>query len=258
MRTRAAKARYARLKRAATLAEAFAEICKMEAPLNERLAAYADALRELNFPFAEAYDDLVARLKAGEVGAMAPAVGEPMPPFSLPAHTGRLVGLEEILAAGPGGDQLQPRPLVPILQDRALDHCQPSGRDRRARRPARLDPSRPAAVRAPAARGDPEQLHRSDRHRQRLCALARPRHVARRARRRSDARATATASPSTRATTAGSCRCRRRSSWARDGRVLARHVDPEFRQRMEIADILAALDGERLTKFRYQRAAKRR
>jgi hypothetical protein len=34
----------------------------MEAPLNERLAAYADALRELNFPFAEAYDELFARL----------------------------------------------------------------------------------------------------------------------------------------------------------------------------------------------------
>jgi len=26
-----------------------------------------------------------------------------------------------------------------------------------------------------------------------------------------------------------------------DGRVLARHVDPEFRQRMEIAEILSAL-----------------
>ena len=55
-----------------TLAEAFGEICKMDAPLNERLAAYANALRDLNFPFAEAYDDLVARLKAGGIGAMAP------------------------------------------------------------------------------------------------------------------------------------------------------------------------------------------
>ena len=73
----------------------------MQAPLNERLKAYADTLRELNFPFAEAYDDLVARLKAGEVGAMAPGVGEPMPPFNLPAHTGRLVSLEEVLRAGP-------------------------------------------------------------------------------------------------------------------------------------------------------------
>jgi peroxiredoxin len=73
----------------------------MEAPLNERLAAYADALRELNFPFAEAYDELFARLYSGDVGTTAPAVGDPMPPFMLPAHTGRLVSLEEILHLGP-------------------------------------------------------------------------------------------------------------------------------------------------------------
>jgi peroxiredoxin len=90
-----------RLKTAATLAEAFTEICQMEAPLNERLAAYGDALRVLNFPFADAYDALVARLKAGEVGAIAPDVGDLMPPFSLPAYSGRLVGLDEILAVGP-------------------------------------------------------------------------------------------------------------------------------------------------------------
>ncbi|MEE9590525.1 MAG: peroxiredoxin-like family protein [Hyphomicrobiaceae bacterium] len=84
-----------------TLVDAFEDVCKMDAPLNERLAAYTETLRELNFPFAEAYDDLVARLQAGEVGAMAPGVGDPMPPFILPAHTGRLVSLEEILRLGP-------------------------------------------------------------------------------------------------------------------------------------------------------------
>jgi peroxiredoxin len=84
-----------------TLVDAFEDVCKMEAPLSERLAAYNDALRELNFPFAEAYDDLVARLRAGEIGAMAPRIGEPMPPFMLPAHTGRLVSLKEILRLGP-------------------------------------------------------------------------------------------------------------------------------------------------------------
>ncbi len=89
------------MKRPATLAEAFNDICTMDAPLNVRLTAYADTLRELNFPFAEAYDDLVARLKAGEVGTLAPAVGDQMPPFALPAHSKRLVSLEEILAVGP-------------------------------------------------------------------------------------------------------------------------------------------------------------
>ncbi len=38
----------------------------MEAPLNERLTAYSEKLRELSFPFSEAYDALVARLFAGD------------------------------------------------------------------------------------------------------------------------------------------------------------------------------------------------
>ena len=73
----------------------------MDGPLNERLTAYAIALRDLNVPFAEAYDDLVARMKAGGIGAMAPLVGETMPPFRLPALPHRLVSLEEVLDAGP-------------------------------------------------------------------------------------------------------------------------------------------------------------
>lgn len=73
----------------------------MDAPLNERLAAYAERLRELNFPFSEAYDDLVARLLAGEVGTSAPSPGERMPPFILPSQSGALVSLEELLGKGP-------------------------------------------------------------------------------------------------------------------------------------------------------------
>jgi peroxiredoxin len=83
------------------LAEAFEEICVMDAPLNTRLAAYAERLRDLNFPFAEAYDTLVAKLLAGEVGTTAPAPGDPMPRFILPARSGRLVALEELVAEGP-------------------------------------------------------------------------------------------------------------------------------------------------------------
>ena len=84
-----------------TLAEAFDEICMMDGPLNARLAAYAAKLRELNFPFAEAYDDLVARLYAGEVGSEAPKAGEMMPPFILPSRDGAAVSLEELIADGP-------------------------------------------------------------------------------------------------------------------------------------------------------------
>jgi peroxiredoxin len=86
---------------AATLSEAFEDICKMDAPLNQRLAAYAQKLRELNFPYAEAYDSLVARLAAGEIGSEAPKPGDLMPPFVLPSRFGNLVGLEELIAKGP-------------------------------------------------------------------------------------------------------------------------------------------------------------
>ncbi len=89
------------LKQAKTLAEAFEDICVSEAPLNERLAAYSAKLRELNFPFAEAYDTLVARVLAGEIGEMAPNVGEPMPSFVLPGKDGRLVSLEDVTQKGP-------------------------------------------------------------------------------------------------------------------------------------------------------------
>lgn len=84
-----------------SLAQAFADICVMDGPLSSKLAAYSDKLRELNFPFAEAYDTLVARLIDGGIGQTAPQVGERMPPFMLPARDGTLVSLEELLAGGP-------------------------------------------------------------------------------------------------------------------------------------------------------------
>lgn len=84
-----------------TLAAAFDEICQRDAPLSVRLSAYADKLREFNSPFAAAYDNLIARLNDVEAGAQAPAVGEIMPPFLLPAEQARLVGLDELIAKGP-------------------------------------------------------------------------------------------------------------------------------------------------------------
>jgi peroxiredoxin len=84
-----------------TLAQAFADICLMDGPLSRKLAAYADKLRELNFPFAEAYDTLTARLIDGGIGSSSPKVGEPMPPFILPARDRSLVSLDELLRDGP-------------------------------------------------------------------------------------------------------------------------------------------------------------
>jgi peroxiredoxin len=88
------------VKAIASLADALAEILIMDAPLKERLAAYVEAQRVLNSPFAEAYDQLVARLKSAGVGKNAPKIGELMPPFLLPDHTGTLVKLEDLTRAG--------------------------------------------------------------------------------------------------------------------------------------------------------------
>ena len=83
-----------------TTAEAFEEARALDGPLGTKLAYYKSALRALGSPFADAYDDLVARIVTGEVAAMAPAVGETMPPFLLPTEDGQLVHSGTIFAEG--------------------------------------------------------------------------------------------------------------------------------------------------------------
>ena len=82
------------------LPEVLLAICAVEAPLAAKLAAYSHALRERNSPFVDAYDRIVARLHAGEAGAAAPKVGEAMPPFMLPDGDGRLATLDELCGDG--------------------------------------------------------------------------------------------------------------------------------------------------------------
>ena len=87
--------------KATSVQDAFEKICAMEAPLHVRMAAFSEAVREFGLTFAEAYDDLVARIRSGEAGRTAPAPGEPMPEFLLPDSSGRLVSLDDLLAVGP-------------------------------------------------------------------------------------------------------------------------------------------------------------
>ena len=86
---------------AKALEEALEECRAMDASLNERLKAMADAVRSLSPAFAEAVDRLIARLKRSAAGDAAPGVGDPMRPFVLPDETGRLVSLEQLLSEGP-------------------------------------------------------------------------------------------------------------------------------------------------------------
>ena len=72
-----------------------------DAPLTERLATYADASRNAYPDYAEAVDNLVRRLNEGGSWQDAPRVGEVMPDFILPDEQGWLVGLQELRSRGP-------------------------------------------------------------------------------------------------------------------------------------------------------------
>jgi peroxiredoxin len=83
------------------LHEAYLQARDMDASLGERLQAFADAVRHLRPHFQDAVDKLVARLKEQGVGETAPMPGEPMPPFVLPDETGHLVSLDKLFDKGP-------------------------------------------------------------------------------------------------------------------------------------------------------------
>jgi peroxiredoxin len=86
---------------AVRLEAAFRQCRDMEGTLNERLRAYAAASLEIFPAYSEAVDRLVARIKDNGGGENAPRRGEPMPPFVLPDEAGRLVSLTSLLAQGP-------------------------------------------------------------------------------------------------------------------------------------------------------------
>jgi peroxiredoxin len=80
---------------------AFLRCRDMEGPLSERLDAYAAAGRDIFPAYSDAVDRLVARIHANGGGENAPRPGEPMPPFLLPDETGALTSLQSLLAKGP-------------------------------------------------------------------------------------------------------------------------------------------------------------
>ena len=83
------------------LEEAFVRCRNLEVPLADRLQAFANEVRGLGPHFQAAVDALVSRLAESNAGATAPKVGEPMPAFLLPDEQGRLVRLEDLLDEGP-------------------------------------------------------------------------------------------------------------------------------------------------------------
>jgi peroxiredoxin len=83
------------------LEQAFQRIAAMDASLDEQLKAFSDAARQKRPQFAEAVDRLVGRLRESGAGTSAPQPGELMPPFHLPDENGHIVSLDRLLAKGP-------------------------------------------------------------------------------------------------------------------------------------------------------------
>lgn len=83
------------------LEKAFQDVRHRNVPLGERLALIKERVAELSPVFREAVDTFVGRLERAGAGARAPKTGEPMPPFLLPDDNGRLVDMEALLTRAP-------------------------------------------------------------------------------------------------------------------------------------------------------------
>ena len=85
----------------AILDDLFIRCRGLDAPLADRLQAFGDGLRRLRPDFGVAIDEMVSRLVKSNAGSTAPKVGEPMPAFLLPDETGQVVHLDDLLREGP-------------------------------------------------------------------------------------------------------------------------------------------------------------
>jgi peroxiredoxin len=84
-----------------TLDVAFRRVRDLDVSMHEQLRTFAETTRRERPEFAAAVDRLVQRLRRYGAGESAPQIGEPMPPFVLLDHTSQMVSLEELLDRGP-------------------------------------------------------------------------------------------------------------------------------------------------------------
>ncbi len=83
------------------LAEAFTKADALEAPLDVRLKFYLGESRKLLPDLEATYDGLVARIQANGADILVPAVGERLPDFLMTDSEGHLVDLASLLRKGP-------------------------------------------------------------------------------------------------------------------------------------------------------------
>lgn len=85
----------------AALDAAVREAAARPISLGERLALVANRVRELSNVYADAVDSFVSRLERAGAGANAPQVGDLMPNFMMPDQDGRMVALDQLVRGGP-------------------------------------------------------------------------------------------------------------------------------------------------------------
>jgi len=84
-----------------TLDDAFRRVRDLDVSLSEQLRSFAENTRQERPEFAAAVDRLIDRLRRAGAGDSAPKPGEPMPGFVLPDENGDRVSLDDLLDEGP-------------------------------------------------------------------------------------------------------------------------------------------------------------
>jgi peroxiredoxin len=84
-----------------TLDDAFRRVRDLDVSLREQLRSFAENTRQERPEFAAAVDRLIDRLRHHGAGESAPKAGEPMPNFVLPDENGDRVSLDDLLDEGP-------------------------------------------------------------------------------------------------------------------------------------------------------------
>ena len=83
------------------IASAFEQARTSDAPLSDRLSIIASVVAQQFPEFTDIAQAFVDRLEQARAGAKAPAVGETMPAFVLPDQEGHLTSLKQLLDDGP-------------------------------------------------------------------------------------------------------------------------------------------------------------
>jgi peroxiredoxin len=83
------------------LNEAFRKADALSAPLDERLDLYLGESRKLLPDLETTYDELVARIEANGADILVPAIGDRLPEFLMTDNEGRLVDLAALIEKGP-------------------------------------------------------------------------------------------------------------------------------------------------------------